>query len=129
MNATRGEHSPRFLHGLGHFALAPARAPLRAVEGVAAVRYVRDNHQSECAEVALTVVDGWLRCGIATRLTSHLLAVLPTYGKTTVRLHWLQDNEPVERLIRRLLSNGQRYSENGVITGEFRIDTQQADAA
>ena len=125
------EFFTRFEPGI-HAALCAVRwneVEAAEAEGVAAVRYVRDSRESECAEVALTVVDEWQGRGIATRLTSQLLAVLPTYGITAIRLHWFRHNEPVERLIQRLLGNGQRHSENGVITGEFRINSQRSDAA
>ncbi len=70
--------------------------------GVGVARYIRDRHDAQTAEVAVTVIDDWQRRGIGTRLITRLRRRALAEGVSRFTALVLAENAGARQLLRRM---------------------------
>ena len=109
--------------GLNHYAIG---ASFPGVDGekaapVAAARFVRDEHNADKAEFALTVVDEWQNHGVGRLMVSRLFEAARERAVTTMRGDIMASNTPMLGLLRDYVDRGRRVEVGGVIEVQFPI--------
>ncbi len=120
------------LDGNTHYAIGVE--DIEADRGVAVIRLARSREDSEQAEVAITVIDGYQKLGLGTVLLSLLILAASERGLARLSFTFLPTNEGIQKLVRKFgppeLGQSSRETQQWVLTlGQVNLVSLKARLA
>lgn len=98
------------------------------VRGVGVARFIRLLDDSECAEVAITVIDDMQGKGIGAILLEALVEAAVERGIKRFRFECLPQNIEMQRLVRKVCQVIEVNTDTGVVVAEAKLPGQHLDS-